>query len=189
MPSKASSTINLGLPDIPETSDPKLFQELVRVYNAIKLLAQFIDIYTADGTLVDQTEGALAEAASSITQLRIKLRALAGEIEELPSNTATLWELRKRYYRYSVPVFTVSGLLTVIGDAQVIGKFACNGKPVQASYALGAVAGNATAGGIGTAAGGWDTAANRDATIATINAHAIAINALQIALKNNGIGV
>lgn len=161
-----SQTINLGLPAIPETTDPKLFLELVRVYNAINLLAQGLDSYTGGGTVIPEIESTYATSAG----------------------LAEFSVLRNKYYKYTVPRFTVTGALIIGGTGTIAGAFGCNGKAAQASYALGAVAGNAAVGGVGTAAGAWDTAANRDATIATINAHAVAINNIQTALKNNGIG-
>lgn len=152
MPSKASSTINLGLPDIPEIKDPQMFQEFLRLYNAIKLLAQYTDIYTADGTAITQ----LADTGADIG--------------------AAHAELQKKYLRYTVPKFTVTG------------AFGTNGKSPQVSYSLGAVVTAAPIGGVGTAAGGWDTAANRNTAIAAINAHTVAINNIQLALIANGIG-
>lgn len=47
----ASLSFNTGLAALPETSNPELFQELVRVYNAIKIVAEKADI--ADGTFPD----------------------------------------------------------------------------------------------------------------------------------------
>jgi hypothetical protein len=40
MPVTMSSPIELDIPQTPETVDPELFKELVRVYNSIQLLAQ-----------------------------------------------------------------------------------------------------------------------------------------------------
>lgn len=45
------STVNTGLPISPETHNPELFKELIRLYNAIGLLAQAMDDYTNDGTV------------------------------------------------------------------------------------------------------------------------------------------
>jgi len=136
------------------------------VYNAINLLAQGLDSYTANGTITSEVESTYVTSAG----------------------LADFTVLRNKYYKYTVPRFTVTGNFIVGGTVTIAGAFACNGQVAQTSYALGAVAGNAAVGGVGTAAGGWDTTANRDATIATINAHAVAINNIQIALKNNGIG-
>ena len=52
------STINTGLPNIPDPPDPKLFAEFARVYNAIRNLTIAIDSYT----------GALAQEAQYFSQ-------------------------------------------------------------------------------------------------------------------------
>jgi hypothetical protein len=57
MPSTAKVSFNLGLPATPESSDPKLFYELVKLYNAINIIAQNIDGYTRDGTLSTVVDG------------------------------------------------------------------------------------------------------------------------------------
>lgn len=50
MASKASTTLNLQLPNLPdEVKDPQVYAELVRVYNACKILAQGLDVYTGVG--------------------------------------------------------------------------------------------------------------------------------------------
>jgi hypothetical protein len=50
MASKASTTLNLQLPNLPEeVKDPQVYMELVRVYNACKILAQGLDAYTGVG--------------------------------------------------------------------------------------------------------------------------------------------
>ena len=176
MPSKASSTINLGLPEIPETKDPEMFQEFLRLYNAIKLLSQFTDLYTAEGTVVSQLEDTSAGTSNSVESLTASIRKLTEVLESLPRPEAALSELQKKYFRYTVPSFTVTG------------AFGTNGKSPQVSYVLGLPARSAPAGGTGTVAGGWDTAANRDTAIAAINANAASINNIQLALLANGIG-
>lgn len=62
-----TSSINIGLPSLPETTDPRLFSELIRVYNAINILAQSVDSYTADGTVV----GSLASKANDAEVVHI----------------------------------------------------------------------------------------------------------------------
>jgi hypothetical protein len=151
------TTVNLGLSAIPEAQkDPKIFNELVRIYNAIKILAQGVDTYTSDGTVTSTVSG------------------IADQLDDVIDNTAALYELRKKYLRYTVPQFLVTG------------KFACNGKPISAAVALTKTASNSPAGGTGTAAGGFDTAANRDAAIAAINNNAAAITEIQNILKQFG---
>lgn len=53
MASNQSLSTNLGLGGTPESvQDPQMFSELVKVYNAIRALAQYVDIYTGN-ELVD----------------------------------------------------------------------------------------------------------------------------------------
>jgi len=151
------TTVNLGLPAVPESSDPKLFPELVRIYNAIKLLASSVDTYTKDGTL-----------STDLTQVQ-------NDLESLIDTHSRLAQLRKQYYRYTVPIFTV------------VGAFGCNGKPPHTAIAITNASGNSPAGGVGTAAGGFDTAAHRDSAIAAINANAAAITEIQNILKQFGL--
>jgi len=62
---KPSSTINLGLSQIPEVTDDKYFYQFNKVYNAINLLASYLDQYTAKGTVVSSTTTGLIAGASS----------------------------------------------------------------------------------------------------------------------------
>lgn len=151
------TTINLGLPAVPETTDPKLLPELVRIYNAIKILAQGVDTYTADGST------------------GTTIASIADTLEGLIDNSAKLAELQKQYKRYTVPKFTV------------IGPFGCNGKSPQNAVALSATTSLAPAGGTGTAAGGWDTAADRDFAIQAINNNKAVLDQVVTALKAIGI--
>ena len=41
-----SSTSNLGLDIMPITQDPQVLPDMIRVYNAIKLLSSNLDIYS-----------------------------------------------------------------------------------------------------------------------------------------------
>jgi hypothetical protein len=157
MANTSSSTINLGLAAIPEIQEPKSFYEFVKVYNAIKILAQFIDTYTSDGTLKDT------------------LSELSDQIEGVVDNTAELTELKKKYFSYTLPKLTV------------VGEFACNGKPASTAVTITSSSGTAPAGGTGTAAGGWDTAGHRDAAITAINNNAAAITEIQNILKTFGL--
>lgn len=52
-------SVNLGLPAQPLTDDPKLFVELIKVYNAIKIIAAALDSHTG--------EPLYAEAGESIS--------------------------------------------------------------------------------------------------------------------------
>lgn len=151
------TTVNLGLPAVPESKNPELFQELVRVYNAIKILAQGVDNYTAEGTVTDSVS------------------SVADQLEGLIDNTAQLAELRKQYYRYTVPKF------------KVLGPFACNGKVPQPAVALSTTTSIVPAGGVGTAAGGWDTAADRDFAIQAMNSNKAVLDQVVEALQAVGI--
>lgn len=151
------STINLGLPAVPETNDPKLFQELVRVYNAIKILAQGIDVYTVDGTVTTSVS------------------TIADQLEGLVDSSAQVSELRKQYYKYTVPKFTVKG------------AFGCNGKTAQTAVALSGNTSLALGSAAGNTAGAFDTAATRDAAINAINSNKNVLDQIVAALQANGI--
>lgn len=154
------TTVNLGLPALPEVTDPKLFYELTKIYNAIKILAQGVDTYTSDGTVP------------------ATLSDIANQLENIIDTAASHAELRKKYYGYTVPKFTVTG------------KFACNGKPLSAAVPIIHTAGTASGTGTtGTAAGGFADAATRDLAIAAINDNAFAVAEIQNILRQFGFGV
>lgn len=157
MTTTSYTTVNLGLPAVPESGDPKIFPELVRIYNAIKILAQGVDTYTNDGTIT-----------TSLTDIQ-------NELENFIDTQSSLAELRKQYYRYTVPTFKVTG------------AFGCNGKIPHAIIPIVQASSNAPAGGVGTAAGAFADAATRDQAIAAINANAAAITELQNILKQFGL--
>lgn len=153
------TTVNLGLPALPEVTDPKLFYELTKVYNAIKILAQGVDTYTSDGTVP------------------ATLSDIANQLENIIDTAASHAELRKKYYGYTVPRFAVTG------------AFACNGKPISTAVTITSTAGTATGiGTTGTAAGGFADAATRDIAITAINDSAFAIAEIQNILKQFGFG-
>lgn len=76
MPSTRKNSINLGLPATPEVQDRQLFQEFVRVYNAVNLLADFLDIYTNSGGVAN---GSFTNV--TISQLLDLSAATAGRIK------------------------------------------------------------------------------------------------------------
>jgi len=45
--SRGKFSVDLGLPVLPELEDPKLFLELLRIYNAIKITMSAVDAYSA----------------------------------------------------------------------------------------------------------------------------------------------
>lgn len=67
MPSTKSSTIDTGLPLIPETQDRTLFYELTKLYNAIGILQLTLDQYTAGGSI----EGSLSSKANDAEVMHI----------------------------------------------------------------------------------------------------------------------
>lgn len=46
MPSQEQLSLNLGLPQTPDTPDPVLFNAILPMYNAIKNVARALDLYT-----------------------------------------------------------------------------------------------------------------------------------------------
>lgn len=58
----AGYSINLGLPNIPETNDEALFYELVKVYNALRLLSGGIDTSSVTGTVAGTASGLVVTA-------------------------------------------------------------------------------------------------------------------------------
>lgn len=102
MPSTAQYTVNLGLPAIPESVDPKLFPELVRIYNALNLLAQALDTYTTDGTLT------------------ISVQTIKNILEGTVDTSAELAELNKTVKTYVVPWATPGTIGSITSNT---GKF------------------------------------------------------------------
>lgn len=89
MPNTQRSTINLGLSSTPEVQDPKLFPEFVRLYNAINLLAQYIDQYSLDGTVAAKVATLMTDVAAineSITNLETEIEGLTNTITDLKAN-------------------------------------------------------------------------------------------------------
>jgi hypothetical protein len=110
MAASKSQTINLGLPAVPETTDAKLFLELVRVYNSINILAQTLDGYTIDGSI-----------GASLAIVSTQLAQVNNLLEGFIDNSSEFAELKK------------TGLF---GTLTSKGAFGCNGKTAQAAYAL-----------------------------------------------------
>lgn len=72
------SSINTGLPNIPDPPDPKFFGEFARIYNAIRNLTIAVDAYTgalgADPEYYDQTP----PTSSLLSQNSLRIYAKAG---------------------------------------------------------------------------------------------------------------
>jgi hypothetical protein len=84
MPSTQSISVNLGLPATPATTNIELLTELIRVYNAINILAQIIDQYTSQGSV-----------ASAVTAIQADLVGVDSFIQGYVDNNAALAELTK----------------------------------------------------------------------------------------------
>lgn len=83
MAKSLSTSINLGLPQGPETTDMLLYAELSRIYNAINILAQSIDVYTG-GLNPDSTEWSAQNNISTIRTQNI-LRTYCKANEDIAS--------------------------------------------------------------------------------------------------------
>lgn len=129
MPASQSTSINLLLPVLPETQNPELFSELVRVYNAINLLANGIDTYTNAGTVTqtvsdveDKNTILTAQLIKNNKQLKILNTALSGVIDI----SSSYFELRKAYYKYLLKRLEVLGDTKLDGHLDVYMKTKCH---------------------------------------------------------------
>lgn len=114
MAASQSSTINLGLPSTPETSDAKLFYELVKVYNAINLLAYGLDTYTADGSLN-------TTVTTTLSAVNLQLIQANQLIDSFIDNSSEFTELKKN---------------GKFGTLVATGAFGCNSKTAQTAVVL-----------------------------------------------------
>lgn len=73
------SSINTGLPNIPESPDPKFFSEFSRIYNAIRNLALALDSYT--GALKEDPENyaSITPSQSLLSQRGLRLYGKASQ--------------------------------------------------------------------------------------------------------------
>lgn len=93
MASKASTTLNLQLPNLPEeVKDPQVYGELVRIYNACKLLAQGLDIYTGVGGYPQSDWGSVGNNAL-IVQNQTKIYPLNAESSLSPGKLVNLFDV------------------------------------------------------------------------------------------------
>ncbi len=211
-----TSSINLGLPQVPETGDEQLFKELIRIYNALNILAQALDAYTGSGTVTNSVSSITSATTSAVNGIDRKIAKLNTIVKALPDSSATLNELRKAYYKYKLARLEVVGDTVLDGkldvalkahllnDLQVAGSTTLdadltvgttltvtgaggfNGASPQVRIAT-ASGGSAPASGAGTLAGAFDTAGNRDAAIAAINANSHAIDTINNLLHDWGL--
>ena len=73
-----NSTINLGLPAIPEPADPKSFGDFLRVYNALRILSITVDSYTGAKGQDPQYYAQTPPAASILSQNSLRMYAKFG---------------------------------------------------------------------------------------------------------------
>src|SRR4051812_24770358 len=94
MPYKSS--INTGLPNIPEPPDPAFFAEFQRVYNAIRNLTIAVDAYTgalpADAAYYSQTPATTTLLSQNTQRLYVKFSEAAsyGQTINLYNNAGVL---------------------------------------------------------------------------------------------------
>lgn len=79
-------SIDLKLPVVPEVRDPELFNECMKIYNALRALAIGVDDYTESGDGVIEAELTAIAAVSEVAQLR-------SEVRELKEQLAAMQEL------------------------------------------------------------------------------------------------
>lgn len=77
-----SFSVNLALPAIPDVNHPELFQEALKIYNAIRSLAVGLDDYTGGGEIN-------IELQINSDRSRTEIQALREEIAELKNLIAT----------------------------------------------------------------------------------------------------
>jgi hypothetical protein len=70
------SSINLGLPNLPDPPDPAFMSELIRIYNAIRNLAIAVDVYTgaqaAEPSVYSQTPASSTVLAQNMYRFYVK---------------------------------------------------------------------------------------------------------------------
>lgn len=73
------SSINLGLPNLPDPSDPAMMPELIRIYNSIRNLAIALDLYTgaqaAEPEAYSSTPATSTVLVQNLNRLYIKFDA------------------------------------------------------------------------------------------------------------------
>ena len=87
----STSSINLGLPSMPETKDQEMFWELTRVYNALNLLASSVDTSGSASSLAGAArnlKGTMNGATATITadEVTLELAGLTGAVKIIGLN-------------------------------------------------------------------------------------------------------
>ena len=87
------SSINTGLPNLPDPPDPKFFAEFARVYNAVRNLTLAIDSYTGaiaqDSQFYSQTPITQTVKSQNLTRIYVKFTVdiAQGQIVNLYDNS------------------------------------------------------------------------------------------------------
>ena len=115
------SSVNSGLPNIPDPPDPAFFPEFTRVYNAIRNLTIALDTYTGALAAEPQFYSQTLPAASILTQNTQRLYVKFGAAIT---------------YGQVVHLYNVSGVLTA-----ELASAATSAKPMHGWCSIGAVAG------------------------------------------------
>lgn len=136
-----SLSVDLALPAVPAIQDPQLFEEALKIYNALRIVASALDDYTGQGTFTVELQISTAQVESQVVSLRSEVAELKeqlalvtsgvnwqqpGELGEITPNTVAATDLTAT---------TINGGVTKLGITTTT-TFACNGKAAQASYAL-----------------------------------------------------
>lgn len=137
MSTTVDNSIDLNLPVVPLVREPtEIFQELLRIYNAIRSLATGIDIYTSNGELELETQLILAQANAKIELINLQLKAFADELNTLCLTVS--WG-QPGEIGSNIPNAATFSKLNVTGDTTLT-KFGANGKAASAAVVLPAVA-------------------------------------------------
>lgn len=132
-----SSSIDLGLPAQPTyTGDVILYDELSSIYNAIRLLANGLDLYTGEGKAQIEAQITSSQTDSLVAAIKQELVDLRNSIEVI---TGTNWA-QPGDIGSVTPATVAATTLTASGGSSLsdttTGKFGANGKAAQAAVVL-----------------------------------------------------
>ncbi len=119
------STINTGLPNVPDPPDPTFFAEFTRVYNAIRNLTIAVDAYT----------GALAAESQFYSQT--------------PVTTTVLSQNTQRVYVLFSATVTYGQFINLYNNAGALNARLSDASTAKAAHAWCSTAGGVTAGNYG----------------------------------------
>lgn len=127
-------SFNLALPVVPDVKHPhELFEELTRIYTAIKILAVQLDSYTKEGQSGEEYEIATAQVSAQVTQLTEAVSQLSVQLELINFNVN--WGQPGELGAVNPNAVTAS-TLAVTGDTSLAAKFGANGSAPSAKIAL-----------------------------------------------------